>query len=351
MNTRPLLAAALLAFALPASAVKFNVEDENVRAGDFVVEKGSTFEGDVSAKGTVTVKGVVTGDCAAFGGPLVIEGECRGEAASFGGPVRVSGRVGGDLASYGGPVDVSGAVGGEIAVFGGDLTVRSSATVAGGATILGGRLNQEKGASVRGEVHNFNSRFVGSLVPGLALAATRAERRADRRGAPRAALISGFFLGLCLLPFLATLFIPKQVEAVAAAASADFWRALGIGLLIEMAIVPGSLALAISVIGIPFIPVAFGALAVAFVTGMAAFFLLMARRVAVNLEHPEPSTIKAVGQAGAATAAISIAGGLIPFVGGALGLALFLTICCGMTLGLGAVWLTRFGTRPAAPAL
>lgn len=345
MNSRLLLAAVLLALTAPARAIRFNIEEDQIRKGDYTVEKGQTFDGDLAAKGAVTVKGVVTGNCAAFGGVLVVEGECRGEAAAFGGPIRVSGKVGGDLSSFGGPVDLSGVVAGDVALFGGDLTVRSSATVEGDASIFGGHLVQESGAKIKGEVHNFNSKLLGSVGLGLSQAMIRTERGARYNGAPRKALISGFLIGLCLLPFLLTLFFPKQVEAVAAASSADFWRALGTGLLIEMAIVPATVALAVSVIGIPFIPVAYGALAAAFIMGLGAFFLLMARRVCLNHGRPAPSTINAVGYAGAATAGISIAGGLIPVVGGILGLALFLTLCCGMTLGLGAVWLTRFGTR------
>ena len=340
------LAAVLLAVTVPARALKMQIGDEKVRKGDYVVEKGQTFDGDLAAKGAVTVKGVVSGDCAAFGGPLVVEGECRGEAASFGGPVRVSGKVGGDLASFGGPVEISGVVRGEAALFGGDLTLRSSATVEGGVSIFGGRLTQENGAKIRGEVHNFNSRFIGAILPNIAMAAMRAEGRDEDDRAPRKALISGFLAGVCLLPFVLALFFPGHIEAVAAAASADFWRALGIGLLVLMALVPGSLALTVSVIGIPFIPVALAAFVAAIIMGMGAFFLLMARRVCVNLGKPAPSTIKAVGLAGAATAAISILGGFLPIIGGAVSLALVLTLCCGMTLGLGAVWLTRLGTRP-----
>ena len=221
--------------------------------------------------------------------------------------------------------------------------MRSSGTIARGVSVFGGQLKQETGAKIGGEVHNFNSPMMGAMVPGIALAAMRADRGA-RHERPRKALISGFLVGLCLLPFLLALFFPANVEAVAAAASADFWRALGIGLLIEMAIAPATLALTISVIGIPFIPVALAAIAASFIMGMGAFFLIMTRRVCQNLEKPVPSTIKAVGLAGAATAALSILGGLLPVVGGVLGLALFLTLCCGMTLGLGAVWLTRLGT-------
>lgn len=347
MNSRLMIAAVLLTMTLPSHALKISSEDSRVRKGDYTVEKGQTFEGDIATKGTLTVKGVVTGDCAAFGGPMIVEGECRGEAASFGGPMRIGGKVGGDLSSYGGPVDLSGAAGGEVSLFGGDLTLRSSATVHGDVSIFGGQLHQENGAKIQGEVHNFSSPLAGSVGRGISQAVLRGERGVRYEGAPKEALISGFLASLCLLPFLLTLFFPKQVETVAAAASADFWRALGTGLLIEMAIAPASLALVVSVIGIPFIPVAYAALAAAFIMGLGAFFLLMARRVCLNHGKPVPSTISAVGYAGAATAAISIAGGLIPIVGGILGLALFLTLCCGMTLGLGAIWLTRFGTRPA----
>lgn len=348
MKSRLLPAAVLfLAVAVPARALKMSLGDDKVRKGDCTVEKGETVEGDVAAEGAVTVKGVVTGDCAAFGGPLTVEGECRGEAASFGGPVRVAGRVGGDLASFGGAVDLTGSAGGDVSSFGGDLTLRSSSTIEGEVSVFGGRFKQEPGATIKGELHNYSSPLIGAIVPGVALASMKADRHGKRGRAPRKALISGFLLGLCLLPFLATLFFPSQVETIAAAASGDFWRALGIGLLVEMAVVPGTLALAVSVIGIPFIPVAYAALTAAVVMGTGAFFLLMARRACLNLGQPAPSTIKAVGCAGAAAAAISIAGGLLPVVGGILGLALFLTLCCGTTLGLGAVWLTRLGTRPA----
>ena len=346
MNARHLLAAVLLAVTVPSRALNIGSEDSKVRKGDYTVEKGQTYAGDLGVKGAVTVKGVVTGDCAAFGGPLVIEGECRGEAASFGGPMRVTGKVGRDISSYGGPVDLTGAAGGAISLFGGNLILRSSSTVAGDVSIFGGELNQETGSRIRGETHNFSSALAGSVGRGISEAVMRGERGARYERAPKKALISGFLAGLCLLPFLLTLFFPKPVETVAEAASSDFWRVLGIGLIIEMAIAPASLALVISLIGLPFIPVAYAALAAAFVMGLSAFFLLMARRVCLNHGKPAPSTISAVGYAGAATAAISIAGGLIPIVGGIIGLALFLTLCCGMTLGLGAVWLTRFGTRP-----
>jgi cytoskeletal protein CcmA (bactofilin family) len=340
------IAALLLAVAAPVHALKIQMGDDKVRKGDYVVEKGQTFEGDLAAKGTVAVKGVVTGDCASFGGPLIVEGECRGEAASFGGPVRVSGKVGGDLASFGGPVEVSGEVGGEASLFGGDLTLRSPATIGGGVSIFGGKLNQDSGAKIHGEVHNFNSKLIGSMIPGIALAAMRADNRRDEAGGPPKILISGFLTGLCLLPFVLALFFPGHIETVAAAASADFWRALGVGLLVLMAIVPGSLALTVSVIGIPFIPVALAAFVASIIMGTGAFFLLMSRRACANLGKPVPSTIKAVGLAGASTAAISILGGFLPIIGGVLSLALFLALCCGTTLGLGAVWLTRLGTRP-----
>jgi hypothetical protein len=351
MNLKRLaIAAFLLAAALPARAIHIKIDKDDVPAGDVVVEKGQTHEGDLAAKGSVTVRGVVTGDCAAFGGALVVEGECRGEAASFGGPITLSGRVDRDVASFGGPVVISGTADREVAVFGGDLTVTSSGTVSRGVTVVGGRLNQETGAVIKGEIHNLDSRFLGSLVPGIAQAVSRAERRShdrDEDEGPKR-LVPVAPVALCLLTLVLALFLPAQVETVAAAAAADFWRSLGIGLLIAMGFVPALVAMAVSVLAIPFIPVALAALGAALVVATAAFYLLLGRRASRNLSRPEPGTIKAVAATGAGVAVVFLAAGLIPGLGGLLRLALFLTMCGGVTLGLGAVWTTRFGTRPAA---
>lgn len=347
MNLKNLtLSAGLLALSLPALALRIKANDRDVQPGDVVVEKGETRSGDVAAKGSVTVRGTVTGDCAAFGGPLVVEGECRGEAASFGGAVRVPGRVRGDLASFGGPVDVSGQADGDVAVFGGDLTLRSSATVAGGVTVVGGRLSQEPGASIKGEVHDMDSRFLGALAPDIARAVTRAERRTEKHEHADRAVFPAFALALGLLTALLALFVPAQVENVAAAAAADFWRALGIGVLCAMGVMPGLVAMAVSVLGIPFIPVALAALAAALVLGTSAFYLLLSRRAFRNLGKPEPKTIPAVAWSAAGAFAILLATGFIPGLGDLLRLACFLTLLGGATLGLGGVWLTRYGTRP-----
>lgn len=350
MNLKRLtFAAFLLAAALPARALHIKIDKDDVPEGDAVVEKGQTHEGDLASKGTVTVRGVVTGDCAAFGGPLIVEGECRGEAASFGGPLTISGRVDRDVASFGGDVDISGTADREVAVFGGDLTVRSSGTVSRGVTVVGGRLNQETGAVIKGEIHNLDSRFLGSLVPSFAKAVSQAERRSERHDeeGPRR-LIPAAPVALCLLTIVLVLFFPVQVETVAAAAAADFWRSLGIGLLIAMGFAPALVAMAVSVLAIPFIPVALAGLGAALVVATAAFYLLLARRACANLSRPEPSTLKSVAAAGVGVAAVFLAAGLIPGIGGLVRLALFLTMCGGVTLGMGAVWTTRYGTRPAA---
>lgn len=353
MNLKPLfLAACLLAPALSARAINIKINKDDVPEGDVVVEKGQTHEGDLAAKGTVTVRGVVTGDCAAFGGALIVEGECRGEAASFGGPVKVTGRVGRDLASFGGGADISGHADREVAVFGGNLDLRSSAAVGGGVTVVGGHLNQETGAVVKGEVHNLDSRFLGALVPGIADAVTKAERHSNRHhddGGP-GALIPAVPIALGLMAVLLALFLPKQVEGVAAAASADVWRCVGIGLLIAMCFAPGLVAMAISVLAIPFIPVALAGLGGALIVAAASFYLLLARRACRNLGKEEPGTFKAVGAAAASVAAVFLLAGLLPGIGGILRLALFLTMLGGLVLGLGGVWVTRFGTRPAPVA-
>jgi hypothetical protein len=101
--------------------------------------------------------------------------------------VRLTGKVGGDVASFGGPVDFSGVAGGDVSLFGGDLTLRSSGTIEGEGSIFGGQLKQEPGARLVGELHNFSSPMIGAMVPGVALAAMRADRGAKQGRAPRKA--------------------------------------------------------------------------------------------------------------------------------------------------------------------
>jgi hypothetical protein len=50
MKSRLLLAAVLLAVTVPARAIKLKLGDDEVRKGDFTVEKGKTFDGDVAAE-------------------------------------------------------------------------------------------------------------------------------------------------------------------------------------------------------------------------------------------------------------------------------------------------------------
>lgn len=364
MNLKPLiLSVVLAASASSARAVSVQFDDRNVRPGDVVVPQGETHDGDLAAKGALTVAGKVKGDCASMGGALTISGECEGDAASFGGPVAVSGKVGGDLASFGGPVGISGRILGKLSSFGGDILLRSSATINGGVTVVGGKLRQDPGAVVRGEIHDMESKILGALGPALAKAVSKAEfdiddesddygsqwsgdrrlRRAVRKNGP-----TGLLLALCLLPALAALFAPEKVEAVGRAGAEDFWRSAGIGLLIAIAIAPAMLGLTVSVIGIPFIPVVLLALAAAAVLGLAAFFRTLSRRAWRNLGRPEPGTIPAVALGAAVVFLAGAVLGFIPGIGGFLSLTLSLVLCAAATVGLGACWTTRLGTKPLA---
>ncbi|MGD8848828.1 MAG: hypothetical protein PVF18_03850 [Anaerolineales bacterium] len=96
---------------LPVTAFAAGPEDGRVVLGtDFVLESGETLEGDLAVIGgtaTLEVDSVVTGTVAIIGGNLVADGVIEGDLAVVGGNVRFGAQaiLEGDLVSFGGNVN------------------------------------------------------------------------------------------------------------------------------------------------------------------------------------------------------------------------------------------------------
>jgi hypothetical protein len=130
------------------------------------------------------------------------------------------------------------------------------------------------------------------------------------------------------------------------------------GILGEILICPLFVALAVSIIGIPFLPLAGLAIIAGFVFGYAGVSLLMGRTFIerVNYKYTSPLTaivfgvilIELVSLLGRL---IGLGGGVFGGMGSFVGILGFLITYIAWTLGLGAMILTRFGTRePLVPA-
>lgn len=357
-----LLAAVLLARPAWAQAEQIDVkvgkktiavQSKDVRVGDIYVAKNDTFRGDLVAKGgSVTVDGVVDGDCVAFGGAMAVNGAVTGDAASFGGPVKIAGNIEGDLASFGGPVTVDGRVGGELASFGGPVNLLATAVVDGDVSVMGAQVERADSAQVGGEINNISLGMVDRFLPG-------AVRVAQKRS-PISRLIS-FIIALswvaasALLVLLTSLFFPLGVSRAARAIEIDIWKSIGIGLLAQVAVIPGVILMTVSILGIPLIPLAILAFIAACVLGFAGFCLLAARRLFSASQRRLPGTVASVMIGFLMLNALLLAGHLVnvpgaPFtvLGWILIIANFSLLWFAVTVGLGAVWSTRFGSRDEA---
>lgn len=353
-----LLAAALVLSAGAAEAKKnFNirVDGKDAVEGPVLVSKGETRDGDIVARGSVTVEGVLNGDAVSLDGSIAVPGQVNGDVASLGSAVSIAGAVSGDVAALGGAVDVTGRVHGDIAAMGGDVTLGPKAEVNGSVALLGGKLKKADGARLNGSVTQLDLGMGRDLLR-LATKVTRKAASPDpetKKDWSRAKAAAGlaFMAGLVLLVGLCGAFAPRQVENVAAAVEADFWHSAGVGLLLLIAAGPALLLLTVSVVGIPLLPVAFLGMLAAKLLAVAAFSLVLARRFALSTSRPSPTTLAGVlggflllispNLLGKVVTLLGLPGG----VGGLLLLTNLILLSFAVMVGVGAIWSTKFGTR------
>ncbi|NNN05074.1 MAG: hypothetical protein HKL90_04155 [Elusimicrobia bacterium] len=362
--------AAVLLCAL-ASAPALAKGSDKMRHDDVKVAKGQTLSGDVVTSGAILVEGTVEGNCVSFGGRVDVPGEVRGDVVAMGGSVDITGSSKGDLAAIGGSVHVSGKVGGDVAAIGGDVALDKGAAVDGDVSVIGGHLSKEDGVEVKGSVSQVGLGALRGLLPaltrgGLNLALAShggsgfrshwkrdAWRQDDEDSAPsaggrlfKAGVFLIFVVGLGMVLCLTALLLPAETAAVATAIRQDFWRSAGVGTLMVILFLPGLLVLAVSILGIPLIPLAILAWCAAALFAVAAFSRVLAERAAESLQKPLPSTPLAVGLGWLILETLPLVGKVIGgFIGGTLTFAGFLLLTCGLVAGLGAVWNTRMGRR------
>lgn len=330
----------------------YQVESDDVRQGDIHIARGDTFNDDLVARGgSVVVDGVVAGDCVAYGGALIINGQVRKDAVAFGGSVTIndSGTVQGDLASFGGPITMLGTVNGEIASFGGRVSLGPSSVVDGDISVIGGQVDRAEGATVRGEIKNIDLGMINNFIP-------QAVNVSQRK--PVLGRIASFILpfvwaaAVALLLLLTVLFFPASVARVADAAEIDIWKSIGLGLVGQLAFFPALVLLVISILGIILIPLAVLLFLAAIILGFAGFSLLVARRLFQASPRPAPGRL-ALTLIGCGLLFVLIIGGSLinllgsPFhiIGWILIIADLIILWFAATVGLGAVWTTRMGSR------
>lgn len=257
-----------------------------------------------------------------------------GNLVIFGGDLSMlsGSRVNGDVVCFGGKVEIQGTVQGDLVVLGGDIILGETAVVRGTLVGIGGKLARAPGARTgeivtgpsfaEGGVWRF--RFPGPFGEGP-----------WNLFAVLVGLSSALFLGLLGLVIVALL--PVQTANVGRTIVQAPWTSVGIGCLL----VPLTLSVAFfALITLCFsllVPVLIVLLLAAGLFGWVALGTLLGRSLARALGwRTTPALLGGVG----VFLLTIIAGiiGWIPCLGSVI-------VLCAAGLGLGAVALSRFGTR------
>ena len=233
------------------------------------------------------------------------------KAVAIGGSLTIAGHVRRDAVAIGGSVTLlpNARVEGDVVSIGGEVSVAEGATVEGDYVSLGGAIPTTVGSMTRwvvGGPHMFSV---------LGFAARLA----------RAALL------FVIAVLIAVAFPGALMRIVTYLVNRPGLSALG-GLALLLGFVPLCVLLAVTIIGIPLIPVAVILLVALFLFGFTVSAAWLGEKLPVSQEHRTPSKSVAWG------AAILVVVSLIPWIGTAA-----LIIVAAMAAG--ATMLSRFGRR------
>jgi hypothetical protein len=297
----------------------------------------------------------------------VHEDEVANEALVFGGPLFVYGKVAGDAVAVGGSVTVSGEVTGDVAAVGGNLTLEAGAEVLGDVVSVGGEVDIDDEARVRGQIIEvpFGPNLKFGAWPGALFGGRHGWRSGeDHIDLSPLGMATNFMweafklLVLGLLGCLVMLVAREPLERVKRKAAAEPWKSGLVGLLVQILFAPllvlVTLILVISIIGIPLVLlVPFFVLALLLVAflGYSGVALgigeFLRDRFGWKLSSPYLVLLL-----GVLTIQIwSVIGDLLDFGWGPLwffavmfGIVGVLIKYVAWTVGLGAAFLSRFGT-------
>lgn len=198
----------------------------------------------------------------------------NGDAVAIFGSVTVNGDLTGDTVAIFGNVTVSGTVDGDAVAVMGKVSVKNNGVISGDAAGILGGVDKAPNANVRGEIVDISTPFGMERRDGLI---------------PR--ISYGDMIGLFVIyafSCLALLIAPDRVRLMAEQSKLRLGRRFGIGFLIMMLFIPASVVLsillAITVVGIIFIPFIFIAFVLVAFAGMVALEVAIGHRITGQLE-------------------------------------------------------------------
>ncbi len=324
----------------PERAVRIKIDESGIRV-----------EGSVSEDGDTTSERRIIFDSRTSTRRSRQYREKGTDIVQFGKDVRVNADelVRGDIVVFGGDVRIEGKVIGNVVVMAGDADIISGAEINGDVVVVGGVLHEEPEVFIHGErvmwkdlsipIHQMSRFFDTSHPFGFLM------------------VIVKFFVSV-VLSFLFVLFLRDRVVKTHEETKKDTFKAFGAGFLLFIVGTPlvlfVALVLLITIIGIPLALVVVVSWIALFIVARTVFAYTLGCKVSekLNLQTTNPFAIVFVGMAtiylpALLGAAISILPAGAPI--GALFKAVYWLISVfAYLVGLGALFLSRFGSRRAS---
>lgn len=273
---------------------------------------------DVEAAGTQIVSraNACTDWHPSFGRTVIVNADevVCGDLTSFGGTVAIIGEVQGDVVAFDSNVVIIGVVDGNVNAYGGTVTTRSGSSIHGAINLYGGTL--ARGSNVRAINHGGN---ISELF-----------RLKNQFSFPFWEILTWVILGVLL-----TSLLPEHVMFVRTTAVNKMKRSLGLGLLSVVLAPPILLILIALILTIPLAIIVAMGLITAWALGTVAIGWYIGEQLLQRVA-PNQNNSRAVQVAVGLT--VLVLAGSLPFIGW------LITVGAGL-LGLGAVFLSRFGTR------
>ncbi len=264
----------------------------------------------------------------------------NGDLAVIGGiaTLKTNSRVNGNIAIIGGVLEIDGRVTGDIQAIGGTVTLNQDAVIEGSFYNFGSNLQQMDGARIEGtQISNlpFNFNLEKIDIPEETQVPLEVARKTT-------GLITKFLWAILQiiamggLAMLVLLIAPKSTERISTSIGKQPFTHWGIGLLTAFAIPAAILVCIVTIIFIPLGLIGIMVLMVAITYGWIALGYEIGKRLFGSTSNLSPALI-----AGFGTIMLSVVGrvlGAIPCIG-------WLLVSTLSLFGLGAVILTRVGTR------
>lgn len=257
---------------------------------------------------------------------------------------------------YGGAARIEGRVLGNVTVFGGELALGPAAHVGGNVDTFGGSVTRHPGARIEGQIRTLGTMRMEDVAPGASEDAADWEEASPadpntQRVPPaavdpapegavrsRAATFLSWFATLFIVGFLASMLAPERMKVVQKQIRSAPGVSLAVGLAATVALVPLTVLLLITLVGIPIaLLVVWPAAFVSAGVGFAAVAFEVGARIPLFRGRKSQAIVLALGLASLLLVA------QVPVLGP-------LVMVASAFCGFGAVLRSRFG-RPGPAKL